>query len=256
MKENLILYLSKYDGGYSHRNAIRHLHKRDAVLWQKIMEKTSFLPANAKPKQRCWHILNDVWEIPLCPITGEKVKWCENRYLTYVNLRASTSDPRRQEKTKTTMMKRYGVEHALRSEHIRKKARKTTLRNHGVTNPSKSPTLMKKMKETRLSRGSYRSPEEIPDMECYYLQVALYTEESWKCHYNKINPKGLPRGKNQYHLDHIFSRIDGYRNNIPPEIIGHWSNLQMLDYRANAKKNRNSSISVDLLIERYNTNVG
>lgn len=254
MKEELLQYLSGYDGGFNHRNALRYLGKREPQLWSQILAATSFLPENAKPKQRCWHVLNDVWERPTCPVTDEYVKWADNRYLTYISVRAQMSCTDSRARRKKTMVDTYGSEHALQSPMLLKKARETTLKNYGVSNPSFSPELMEKMKETRLSRGSYRSEDEIPKMELYYLEVAKHTERSWLLHHDRINPSGLSRGRMQYHIDHRYSRIDGYRNGVPPEVIGHWTNLQMLHYSENASKNRNSDITLEQLMESYEKN--
>jgi hypothetical protein len=39
-----------------------------------------------------------------------------------------------------------------------------------------------------------------------------------------------------YHLDHIYSVYMGFKNNIPPEIIAHISNLKMIPWMENQKK--------------------
>lgn len=80
IKEQLLKYLSQYEKGFNDRTAIRYLHKRNAELWQWIVEKTSFLPEDAKPKQRCWHILKECYKPPLCPVDNIPLKWMENKY--------------------------------------------------------------------------------------------------------------------------------------------------------------------------------
>ena len=39
-----------------------------------------------------------------------------------------------------------------------------------------------------------------------------------------------------FHLDHIFCIICGYKNNIPPEAIGHIDNLRFIPYKLNMRK--------------------
>ena len=83
MKKQLIEYLESFEKGFNDRTAIRYLKNRNEELWNWIVEKTSFLPEDAKPKQRCWHVLKDMYKIPTCPIDGKLLTWCENRYREY-----------------------------------------------------------------------------------------------------------------------------------------------------------------------------
>ncbi len=72
----------------------------------------------------------------------------------------------------------------------------------------------------------------------YYDKVKMITNESWKEYYDNINPLRLPRSRFEYHLDHIYPVFRGFENNISPEKIGHWTNLQMLWWKDNLKKGR------------------
>lgn len=85
----------------------------------------------------------------------------------------------------------------------------------------------------------------------YKREVYRYTRQSYFSHQDKINPKNKPIGKCQYHIDHIFSIIDGFRNKVPAEIVGHYCNLQMLWYSENTKKNNKSWCTLDELYRQY-----
>ena len=50
--------------------------------------------------------------------------------------------------------------------------------------------------------------------------------------------------------DHMFSIREGFKNNIPPEIISHPANCQLIRHRDNNRKNTESSISLSELKER------
>lgn len=58
-------------------------------------------------------------------------------------------------------------------------------------------------------------------------------------------------GENAYHLDHIYSIFDGFKNNVPVFIIGNKCNLRMLKAKDNIIKNRKSDISLDNLIYNF-----
>lgn len=68
--------------------------------------------------------------------------------------------------------------------------------------------------------------------------------------------KNLPNYKNRgnsgvdgaYHLDHKFSIIEGFKNNIKPEIIGNIKNLEFIPWEENIKKRTKCSITIEELI--------
>ena len=89
--KDILLDIINNDTSYN-KSATKMLKRTHPELWDEIMYATSFLPYEAKPKQRIWHILNDTYKIPVCPETGIEVKWHENRYLTYSSFNASRKD--------------------------------------------------------------------------------------------------------------------------------------------------------------------
>jgi hypothetical protein len=82
--------------------------------------------------------------------------------------------------------------------------------------------------------------------EAYENKVDRITRDSWIYHQSIINPLDLPRG-NEYELDHKFSKHQGFINNIPPEIIGHHTNLQLIPRHSNRKKYNKCSITLEEL---------
>ena len=68
----------------------------------------------------------------------------------------------------------------------------------------------------------------------YYDAVWKFTEESWKAQFDQINPTRLNRTHNA--LDHIYSIQQGFRDCIPPFIIGHYSNLRVISLSENGIK--------------------
>lgn len=57
------------------------------------------------------------------------------------------------------------------------------------------------------------------------------------------------RGPLEYHLDHKYSVFEGFKNNVPVELIGHICNLEMLRYNENTAKGGKCSITLDELKE-------
>ena len=90
--------------------------------------------------------------------------------------------------------------------------------------------------------------ESKPQWVVYESLVDRITRDSWLYHHEKINPHNLPRGS-LYELDHMFSKHQGFLNNIPPEIIGHYSNLQLIPRHSNRTKYNKCSITIEQLYE-------
>jgi hypothetical protein len=240
------------------KSATKMLKKTHPGLWADILNATAFLPVQAKPKQRIWHILNDIYEIPLCPETRTEVKWHENRYLSYSSLQASRKDVAKKlskstvgdnhwrtkdpDKSKNATKKyitglatgRIVVDRTKRnSPAITAKSKNTCLEKYGVDNPSKDKSIQEKIYQKAIERGC--TPREERSLRrLYYDAVWKITEESWKNYFDKINPTRLNRSYNA--LDHIYSIQQGFREGILPYIIGHYTNLRVIGLSENGIK--------------------
>jgi hypothetical protein len=96
------------------------------------------------------------------------------------------------------------------------------------------------------------SEEALKEISNYKAHVLQLTEQSYKKYKDIINPLDLNRSRNNYQLDHIYSVMEGFRNNIPAEIIANPNNLQMLLENVNIAKSDRSDISLEELYNRYN----
>jgi hypothetical protein len=255
MKQKLIEYLENQPSSYN-KNATRYLYKRNPELWKWILEQTSFLPDTAKPKQRIWHILNEIYAIPLCPIDKVPVKWYENRYLEYNSLSAKAKSEKVRDKRMATYKQKTGFDSWNSKSNLEgyEKWKSTCFENWNGNWPSEDNKLSQKILETKIKNGICRNSDEISLLEKYMYEVEEHTKNNWYYFYNKINPKGKDRGKD-YHLDHIYSRKEGFDNNIPPEIIGHWTNLRLIPARENNGKSSRCDKTIEQLYEDYKNNI-
>lgn len=87
------------------------------------------------------------------------------------------------------------------------------------------------------------------DLETYYQLVIYFTNITYFKYRNIIDPDHL-RGKS-HHLDHKYSKLMGFVNNIHPLIISSLYNLEMLPEKDNISKGAKCSIDLDTLLERY-----
>lgn len=247
MKQELLNYLETC----CKRSGIRYLNKRNPELWQWVLSQTSFLPDTAKPKQRVWHVVNDVYEVPLCPVESVPVKWHENRYLEYSSLSAKAKCPKVTKKRLDTYEQKHGCRHWFsKDENPNGYARlkQTYIDRYGTTRVQE---FVDKVNETKAERGIIRPEEERSARELYNEQVEIHTKDSWYYYYSKINPDGLERGQ-EYHLDHIYSRKSGFDNSVPAEIIGHWTNLRLMPAKENNGKGPRCDKTLEQLYEDYN----
>jgi hypothetical protein len=268
--KDVIINLLENDNSYN-KSATRYLYKLYPDLWDQIINATNFLPTNAKPKQRIWHILNDILYRPVCPITGEFVKWHENRYLETISLsaarilqyksgRTAFGTPELEKKRIDSVRKciREGKRKppTLTKDIIQRrieKTKQTCIERYGVANGSQSTESRNKIHQAAVNRGA--TPKHLRSFRRLYKErVKYFTELSWRNHFNKINPERLNRSL--IDLDHIYSIQQGFEDNIPPYIIGHWTNLQMLEKKENYSKGRRCDKSRDQLFEDFFQSIG
>jgi endogenous inhibitor of DNA gyrase (YacG/DUF329 family) len=91
--------------------------------------------------------------------------------------------------------------------------------------------------------------EDRKEFKYYIYEVNKYTRLSLNNY--KIDNIKLRGDEFGYDLDHIFSKIDGFKNKIPSYIIGHISNLRIVKSSYNRKKQHNSDIKIEYIIEKY-----
>lgn len=85
-------------------------------------------------------------------------------------------------------------------------------------------------------------------LSTYQAHVRRLSNKNYYLYKNLINPHNLPRGKNEYHLDHIYSVYEGFINNVPVHIVAHPLNLQMLESYSNIVKRDKSQHTLEELM--------
>jgi len=83
----------------------------------------------------------------------------------------------------------------------------------------------------------------------YIYQVNRFTRISIEM--NKLENLELRGQDKGYDLDHIVSKINGFKQNIPSYIIGHISNLRIVESTYNRKKQHKSDIPIEKILEQF-----
>ena len=125
-----------------------------------------------------------------------------------------------------------------------------TLKNKSINEKKRIYTQQKK---TCVKRGLWKDTSDKTNLELYYEKVKYFTNRSYYISYKIINPNNFKRERFGYHLDHKFSKLEGYRQNIPPYIIGSPANLELLWWKKNNAKRTKCSITKEELFGSYNT---
>ena len=105
-------------------------------------------------------------------------------------------------------------------------------------------------KNDKISEANSKIPKHMRKKYTEYCyKVNKFSRISLQLHeLENINLRGVING---YDLDHKVSKINGFKNNILPEIIGHISNLAIITMTENRKKQHNSSEKIEEITIKF-----
>ena len=92
----------------------------------------------------------------------------------------------------------------------------------------------------------------LKEFEKYRKDADSRTNITLKKFYYKIRNIEIQGKEYGYSLDHKYSVYDGFINNVDPEIIAHWKNLECIPELENSKKSKKSSITLEELLNQIN----
>jgi hypothetical protein len=175
--------LKKWISNYIEEKGKKSLHiaiNNSKEIKSDIIKFTTFLPDDIKINQRCYHILQDIIEIPLCKECKSKKVNFNNRnkdwiYLEFCSTKCSTINKDVIKKYKNTNIERYGVDNISKSkfyhdfmiknnndkygvdwyqqsDDFRKKSILTCLKKYGVDSYTKTDEFKDKIKKTLIER--------------------------------------------------------------------------------------------------------
>lgn len=149
-------------------------------------------------------------------------------------------------------IKKYGKEEGkIKYDKYREEHKKSKSLNHFILLYGEKNGIKKWFdKNEKISISNRKIDiDKLKDFELYKLKVNKFTRLSLQMYkINNINKRGK-----KYHLDHKYSKTDGFLNNIPAEIIGHISNLEIVEQHYNSSKQHNSNIDIKIIKEKYDS---
>lgn len=180
--------------------------------------------------------------------TEKACKTMKERYGTTYYVLATEFE----EKRTKTYQEKYNVTSPMQSSKVRKVHQTNMLKNHGVSNALCKGTLRDKalftiektygnkqimatyyMRELKENKGDWLPLDQKSNFELYCMAVDKFTIQSIR----KFNITDIEKRKKfEYSLDHIYSKKQGFIDNIPPFIIGSIINLKVIPHSANSSK--------------------
>ena len=143
---------------------------------------TNFLPEDARITQRAWHVINEIYEIPVCIVCKkEKVKYDLNdhTYRKYCSIKCSGLCPVYRRNFEESNIKKYGVPYSAMHKDVHAKVVQTNLARYGVEYTAQSKLVIDKQRETNLARYGVTSTSQIPSIKARQLasNIAKYGYE-------------------------------------------------------------------------------
>ena len=118
-------------------------------------------------------------------------------------------------------------------------------RSESLKGRKPSKESIEKTIQTKIKKGLIWKPDDpqYDEFKKYRRKVYYWTSK------NKLNELANfdRRGLLDFHLDHKYSITEGFRNGVPPKIIGSIHNLQFIPYTENVSKGIKCSITLEEL---------
>jgi hypothetical protein len=110
-----------------------------------------------------------------------------------------------------------------------------------------------KGQKVKIAKGLVKDPTTVDKFISYKRKVRKITDTNFKQYSHIVNPTNKTRSYD-WHLDHKFSIFEGFQNNVPPEVVGHWANLTMIHRQPNQSKGIKCSLTLNELMALIESN--
>ena len=153
------------------------------------------------------------------------------------------------EKRRQTMIERWGGPSTFESDVLRSRAEETCISRYGTRNIVLSPTFISSSMDKKLMKTHGKTwqqyIDDLPEFHDYRRRVDKITRQQPVEELANYDKWG------EFHLDHMFSVAEGFKQQISPEIIGNIVNLKFIPAIENMKKQSLCTIDKDTLLLEY-----
>lgn len=198
--------------------------------------------------EKVYQFINGKPGHPKCDCGKEIFLFRTFKYADHCSRLCAKNDPLIKQREKENSILKYGVDHPMKSSKIRNNYKSAMIKKYGTDNPFGSIEIVKKIHQTKIKNGS--NILHTDEYLNYKLRVRNITRnQNIK---SLVNYSRRGRTKNDYHLDHRYSVLRGYLDNVEPKIIGSIINLEYIPVSLNCSKQEKCSITKEKLMELYN----
>lgn len=250
------------------------LLQKNPLLLKELIEATSFLPADAPLTYRIYAVKNCLTEPRRCgfcnttQLSDWRKEYCSRKCNDSI-IDVSTGKTRKHLASEKMRNKRLALTEdgltsfqraALKVAQVLSEidaatglTKRQVINQKAAVKMKLEDTYTKSMKTRRLkmeSTGTWEPLTNKTDYEKYVRMVSKVTSKQ-PIHLLKDYELRMEFGGHAYNIDHNFSVSNGFRCSIPPYIIGHICNLQILTKEDNVRKNFKCWISKEELFNRF-----
>ena len=131
-------------------------------IYNEIIKNTSYLVINVKFTERLYHIVYDLYEVPICKNIdcNKSVKFdrYNNGYFSFCSSKCSKLNIETTKKMNETYYKKTGYKHQSQNPEVKIKKKKTSILNYGVDHHMKNENVKNKIKNTCIERYGVDNP--------------------------------------------------------------------------------------------------
>lgn len=155
------------------------------------------------------------------------------------------------DKSRETCMRKYGVDSPSKFKELADSRSRTMFERFGGTSPMADITIRNKASRNLKATLAEKFPSEINgrSRSQYNAACRYYTNKIYKAYREILDPEG--KRSFWWVLDHKYSINDGFKNNVPIDVICHPSNLELIHKSDNSSKNCKSNRTLEELYESY-----
>lgn len=128
------------------------------ILRSAIMMQTPFLPNGVTWQQRVWHIINEVQDIPLCPVCSKPNNFQKSgKYSEFCSIQCVSQSPDTINKRHAALIKKHGSE-ANYKAHKAEELKRISLEKYGVENVFQASEVKTKIEDSMMEKYGVKSP--------------------------------------------------------------------------------------------------
>ncbi len=234
-------------------------------IYNEIINQTVYLDENSKYTERLYHIINDLFEVPICK-NCEKNKTNFNSYikgyLNYCSNKCATNSDKVKNKRKNSLIEKYGVDNISKSDYFKEKYKETCIERYGVENVSQSQNIKNKVKKTNLKKYGCEyifQSEEIKNKIKDIIIDKYGVDNISKSDYFK--EKFKETCIDRYDSNHFMISSDKIKEKIKKTNLKRYgvkTNLQILNIKKSAikgKKITSDNTIIDLLNKNFKNSI-